>query len=58
MTQFLFRYPLHYKSRDLYCITQCLIVFQGTVLIKNAEELMDFSQGEENMIEAVSSCAM
>ena len=26
--------------------------FQGTVLIKNAEELMDFSKGEENLLEA------
>ena len=28
--------------------------FQGTVLIKAAEELMNFSKGEEDLLEAVS----
>lgn len=30
----------------------CLSVSQGTVLINNAEELMSFSKGEEDMMEA------
>lgn len=28
-----------------------IVCLQGTVLIKNAEELMDFSKGEENLME-------
>ena len=28
------------------------LVFQGTVLIKTAEELMNFSKGEENLMDA------
>ncbi|MBN3302914.1 TCPQ protein, partial [Amia calva] len=35
------------------CPFDCMIMeTKGTVLIKNAEELMNFSQGEENMMEA------
>lgn len=43
----------------LYNLTNCkavleesLVVFQGTVLIKTAEELMNFSKGEENLMDA------
>lgn len=31
---------------------QLVCIPQGTVLIKNAEELMNFSKGEENLMEA------
>lgn len=29
-----------------------MLAFQGTVLIKTAEELMNFSKGEENLMDA------
>lgn len=35
---------------ELYYVGVCIP--QGTVLIKNAAELMDFSKGEENLMEA------
>ena len=38
-----------------FCFWRWMIgLFQGTVLIKNAEELMSFSKGEEDLMEAVS----
>ena len=30
-----------------------MYMFQGTVLIKNADELMSFSKGEESLMEEV-----
>lgn len=33
-------------------VVRFIVMLQGTVLIKNAEELLSFSKGEEDMMEA------
>ena len=39
------------RSLNYWTMRLCLC-FQGTVLIKTAEELMNFSKGEENLMDA------
>jgi len=37
------------------CLNIVKLYLQGTIIIKSANELMDFSKGEETQIEAVST---
>ena len=49
-------YSLHHI---VYAVNLSILLapyVQGTVLLKTAKELLDFSQGEEDLLEAVSTC--
>lgn len=48
-------YPHEFKA--LYGVGSSfdvILYFQGTIIIKTGEELMNFSKGEENQVEEVS----